>query len=160
MRYHSQIILNGRIVNDSMGKFVADSAIKKMIAVGQAPKKSKVVILGLTFKENCHDIRNSKVEDIIKRLAEYESEPVVVDPWASEKDAMHEYGVTLTKLEDVKGADCVIVAVAHNEFRALSFDDVKKLYKKSDDKEKVIIDVKGLYSVKELEKAGFTYWRL
>ncbi len=158
--YHSQIILNGRIVNDSMGKFVADSAIKKMIAVGQAPKKSKVVILGLTFKENCPDTRNSKVEDIIKRLAEYEIEPVVVDPWASEKDAMHEYGVTLTKLEDVKGADCVIVAVAHNEFRALSFDDVKKLYKKSDDKEKVIIDVKGLYSVKELEKAGFTYWRL
>ena len=158
--YHSQIILNGRIVNDSMGRFVADSAIKKMIAVGQAPKKSKVVILGLTFKENCPDTRNSKVEDIIKRLAEYEIKPIVVDPWASEKDAMHEYGVTLTKLEDVKGADCVIVAVAHNEFRALSLDDIKKLYKKSADCEKVLIDVKGLYPVKELEEAGFTYWRL
>ena len=71
--YHSQIILNGRIVNDGMGKFVADAAIKNMIAVGQAPKRSNVVILGLTFKENCPDTRNSKVDDIIKRLAEYES---------------------------------------------------------------------------------------
>lgn len=158
--YHSQIILNGRIVNDSMGKFVADAAIKNMIAVGQAPKKSKVVILGLTFKENCPDTRNSKVEDIIKRLAEYEITPIVVDPWASDRDAMHEYGVTLTKLEDVKDADCVIVAVAHNEFKALSLDDIKKLFKKTADTEKVLIDVKGLYKVTELKESGMKYWRL
>ncbi len=158
--YHSQIILNGRIVNDSMGKFVADAAIKKMIAVGQAPKKSKVVILGLTFKENCPDTRNSKVDDIIKRLAEYEIMPIVVDPWASERDAMHEYGVTLTKLEDVKDADCVIVAVAHNEFRALSLEDIKKLFKISPDDEKVLIDVKGLYKISDLKNSGLTYWRL
>ena len=158
--YHSQIILNGRIVNDSMGKFVADAAIKNMIAVGQAPKKSKVVILGLTFKENCPDTRNSKVDDIIKRLAEYEITPIVVDPWASERDAMHEYGVTLTKLEDVKDADCVIVAVAHNEFRALGLDDIKSLFKSSVDAEKVLIDVKGLYEVSELQASGMKYWRL
>lgn len=158
--YHSQIILNGRIVNDSMGKFVADAAIKNMIAVGQAPKKSKVVILGLTFKENCPDTRNSKVDDIIKRLAEYEINPIVVDPWASERDAMHEYGVTLTKLEDVKDADCVIVAVAHNEFKALSLDDIKKLFKSCDDAEKVLVDVKGLYNVAELKASGMKYWRL
>ena len=158
--YHSQIILNGRIVNDSMGKFVADAAIKNMIAVGQAPKKSKVVILGLTFKENCPDTRNSKVEDIIKRLAEYEITPIVVDPWASERDAMHEYGVTLTKLEDVKDADCVIVAVAHNEFQALRLNDIKKLFKDSADTEKVLIDVKGLYKVTELKESGIKYWRL
>lgn len=158
--YHSQIILNGRIVNDSMGKFVADAAIKNMIAVGQAPKKSKVVILGLTFKENCPDTRNSKVEDIIKRLAEYEIAPIVVDPWASERDAMHEYGVTLTKLEDVKDADCVIVAVAHNEFKALDLGDIKKLFKACDDNEKVLIDVKGLYSVSDLKTSGMKYWRL
>ena len=158
--YHSQIILNGRIVNDGMGKFVADAAIKNMIAVGQAPKKSKVVILGLTFKENCPDTRNSKVDDIIKRLAEYEISPVVVDPWASERDAMHEYGVTLTKLEDVKDADCVIVAVAHNEFKALSLDEIKKLFKSGDDGEKVLIDVKGLYSVPALKASGMKYWRL
>lgn len=158
--YHSQIILNGRIVNDSMGKFVADAAIKNMIAVGQAPKKSKVVILGLTFKENCPDTRNSKVEDIIKRLAEYEITPIVVDPWASERDAMKEYGVTLTKLEDVKDADCVIVAVAHNEFKALSLNDIKKLFRNSEDTENVLIDVKGLYNVAELKESGMKYWRL
>ncbi len=158
--YHSQIILNGRIVNDSMGKFVADAAIKNMIAVGQAPKKSKVVILGLTFKENCPDTRNSKVDDIIKRLAEYEIAPIVVDPWASDRDAMHEYGVTLTKLEDVKDADCVIVAVAHNEFKALSLDDIKKLFRNTADTEKVLIDVKGLYKVAELKESGMKYWRL
>ena len=158
--YHSQIILNGRIVNDGMGKFVADAAIKNMIAVGQAPKKSKVVILGLTFKENCPDTRNSKVDDIIKRLAEYEITPVVVDPWASERDAMHEYGVTLTKLEDIYDADCVIVAVAHNEFKALKLDDIKKMFKESDDADKVLIDVKGLYKVAELKESGMRYWRL
>lgn len=158
--YHSQIILNGRIVNDSMGKFVADAAIKNMIAVGQAPKKSKVIILGLTFKENCPDTRNSKVDDIIKRLVEYGITPVVVDPWASERDAMKEYGVTLTKLEDVKDADCVIVTVAHNEFKALGLNDIKKLFKNSADTEKVLIDVKGLYKVNELKESDMKYWRL
>ncbi len=158
--YHSQIILNGRIVNDGMGKFVADAAIKNMIAVGQAPKKSKVVILGLTFKENCPDTRNSKVDDIIKRLAEYEITPIVVDSWASERDAMHEYGVTLTDIKDVKDADCIIVAVAHNEFKALTLDDLKRMYKNSPDSEKVLIDVKGLYKVADLDASGMKYWRL
>lgn len=158
--YHSQIILNGRIVNDSMGQFVADAAIKNMIMVGQAPRKSKVVILGLTFKENCPDTRNSKVDDIIRRLAEYGITPIVVDPWASERDAMHEYGVTLTKLEDVKDADCVIIAVAHNEFRTLGLDNIKKLFKSCVDAEKVLIDVKGLYKVSELQASGMKYWRL
>lgn len=158
--YHSQIILNGRIVNDSMGKYIADATIKEMIKVGQAPKKSKVVILGLTFKENCPDTRNSKVDDIIKRLNEYEIEPIVVDPWASERDAMREYGVELTPLHEVKDADCVIVAVAHNEFKALRLDDIKKLYRVSADSEKVLIDVKGIYSVKDLKNSGMDYWRL
>lgn len=158
--YHSQIILNGRIVNDSMGKYIADATVKEMIKVGQTPKKSKVVILGLTFKENCPDTRNSKVDDIIKRLNEYGIEPEVVDPWASERDAMHEYGVKLTALDKVKDADCVIVAVAHNEFKALGLDEIKKLYKKSADDEKVLIDVKGIYKVSELNASGMTYWRL
>lgn len=158
--YHSQIILNGRIVNDNMGKYIADATIKEMIKVGQAPKKSKVVILGLTFKENCPDTRNSKVDDIIKRLNEYGIEPIVVDPWASERDAMREYGVELTPLHEVKDADCVIVAVAHNEFKALRLDDIKKLYRVSADSEKVLIDVKGIYSVKDLKNSGMDYWRL
>ena len=158
--YHSQIILNGRIVNDSMGAYVADAAIKKMIEAGQAPKKSRVAILGLTFKENCPDTRNSKVDDIIKHLKSYGIEPIVVDPWASEKDAMCEYGVKLTKIEDVKDADCVIVAVAHNEFKAMSLDEIKRLFKKSSDEEKVLIDVKGLYKVEDLKASGMQWWRL
>lgn len=158
--YHSQIILNGRIVNDSMGAYVADAAIKQMIAAGQAPKKSRVVILGLTFKENCPDTRNSKVDDIIKQLNSYGIQPVVVDPWASERDAMHEYGVTLTRLEDVQNADCVIVAVAHNEFKAMTLDEIKKLYKNGTDAEKVLIDVKGLYPIEDLRASGLKWWRL
>lgn len=158
--YHSQIILNGRIVNDSMGAFVADIAVKKMIVSGQAPKKSKVVILGLTFKENCPDTRNSKVDDIIKQLNTYGISPLVVDPWASESDAMREYGVKLTPLEDVKDADCVIVAVAHNEFRELSLEEVKKLFKEGSDEKKVLIDVKGLYKIENLKKTGMQWWRL
>ena len=158
--YHSQIILNGRIVNDSMGAYVAEAAVKQMIAAGQAPKKSKVVILGLTFKENCPDTRNSKVYDIIKQLNTYGIEPMVVDPWASDYDAMIEYSINLTKLEDVVDADCIIVAVAHNEFKALRLDDIKKMFKEGADGEKVLIDVKGLYKVKELEESGMKYWRL
>ena len=158
--YHSKIFLNGRIVNDSMGAFVADKAVKKMIEAGQAPKKSKVVILGLTFKENCPDTRNSKVGDIIKQLNTYGIEPIVVDPWANERDAMDEYGVKLSKLESVSDAGCVIVAVAHNEFKALTLDDIKKLYRNNVDNRKVLIDVKGLYRIEDLKSSGMQWWRL
>ncbi len=158
--YHSQIILNGRIVNDGMGEFVADAAVKQMISVGQAPKKSKVVVLGLTFKENCPDTRNSKVADIIKRLNEYGIDPIVADPWADENDALKEYGVALISLEEVNNADCVIIAVAHNEFKDMPLERIKTLFRNCDDGEKVLIDVKGLYTVDELEKSGMKYWRL
>lgn len=158
--YHSQIILNGRIVNDSMGAYVADAAIKKMVQVGQAPQKSKVVILGLTFKENCPDTRNSKVNDIIQHLLSYGITPVVVDSWASEEEAMHEYGVTLTKLEEVNDADCIIIAVAHDVFKSLSVEEIKKLYKSGSDQAKVLIDVKGLYKIEELRASGLSWWRL
>ena len=159
--YHSQIILNGRIVNDSMGAYVADAAVRKMIEAGQAPKKSKVVILGLTFKENCPDIRNSKVEDIIKRLDEYGIKPIVVDPWADATEAMREYGVKLVDLDDVNDADCVIVAVAHEQFKALDLGRIDRLFsKKLSNTEKVFLDVKGLYSVRILERTGYKYWRL
>ena len=114
----------------------------------------------MTFKENCPDTRNSKVDDIIKRLGSYGITPVVVDPWASERDAMHEYGVTLTKLEDVQDANCVIVAVAHNEFRSFVLNDIKALFKDGADDEKVLLDVKGLYNVSDLEASGMRWWRL
>lgn len=158
--YHSQIILSGRIVNDNMGKYVADAAVKKMVEAGQAPKNSKVVIMGLTFKENCPDIRNSKVEDIIKRLHEYEIKPLVVDPWANKAEALAEYGIELTDMNDVHDADCVIMAVAHKEFKALGLEGVEKLFRDTYNANKVFLDVKGLYTVEELEASGMKYWRL
>lgn len=158
--YHSQIILNGRIVNDSMGKYVADAAIKQMIKVGKAPAKSKVVILGLTFKENCPDTRNSKVADVYDSLREYGVQPIVIDPWASEHDAKHEYNIELSPMEDATGADCVILAVAHNEFKQLGLGKFSEMFKDMPQREKVLIDVKGLYTVTELEASGLTYWRL
>ena len=159
--YHSQIILNGRQVNDSMGAFVADAAIKQMIEAGLAPNKAKVIILGITFKENCPDTRNSKVNDIIKRLEEYEIYPQVTDPWADPEIAKHEYGVELIPFEDVKDADCIIVAVGHNEFRSLSMLQLKQFFKKDlKDEEKVLIDVKSLYRMDELKASGMRFWRL
>lgn len=158
--YHSQIILNGRIVNDNMGAYVAERTVKKMILAGKAPIKSKVVILGLTFKENCPDTRNSKVSDIYYKLGEYGIKPVVVDPWASERDAIHEYGITLQPMETVHDADCVIFAVAHKEFKNMTIEQINRLYKNVPQNEKVLIDVKGLFDVMTLKKSGMTWWRL
>lgn len=159
--YHSQIILNGRQVNDSMGAFVADAAIKEMIESGMAPKKATVVILGLTFKENCPDTRNSKVVDIINRLKEYDIHPIVTDQWADADVAKKEYDVDLVKFEDVPKANCVIVAVGHNEYRSMSMMQIKELYKSElTDEEKVLIDVKSLYRMDELRASGMRFWRL
>lgn len=158
--YHSQIILNGRKVNDSMGAFVADAAIKQMIEAGLAPKKANVVILGITFKENCPDTRNSKVVDIIKRLKEYEINPIVSDSWADVEVAKHEYGVDLVPFEELPKADCLIVAVGHNEFRSMSTMQLKTLFKDVPDEEKVLIDVKSLYRLDELKASGMRFWRL
>lgn len=158
--YHSKIILNGRIVNDSMGAYVADAAVKKMIEAGQAPKKSNVVILGLTFKENCPDCRNSKVADIIRRLEEYGIKPEVVDSWADPEVAKKEYGVDLVKLEDIHEADCVIVAVAHDEFKTLGLERIISLYRQGADEENVLVDVKGVYSKESLIASSLKWWRL
>ena len=158
--YHSQIILNGRIVNDGMGAFIVESTIKQMILAGKNISKSKVVILGLTFKENCPDTRNSKVEDIVKKLDEYGVKPVVVDPWANEADAMREYGIKLTKLSDVKNADCIIVAVAHAQFKEMTLNQLDSIYADIHNKQKVLIDVKGLFERKAVEEMGYSYWRL
>lgn len=159
--YHSQIILHGRQVNDSMGGFVADAAIKEMIEAGMAPKKATVVILGLTFKENCPDTRNSKVIDIIHRLQEYDINPVVADAWADPEVAKQEYGVDLVSFEELPKADCIIVAVGHNTFRSMSMMQFKEMFKPElADEERVLIDVKSLYRMDELKASGMRFWRL
>ena len=155
--YHSQIIASGRKVNDGMGEFVADAAIKQMVLAGKKVRDARVVILGITFKENCPDTRNSKVEDILKRLDEFGIRPVVVDPQANAEDAKHEYGVELQPLTSIHDADCVILAVAHDEFRALTMEQLGALY---GDGERVLIDVKGMLSKADVEPRGYRYWRL
>lgn len=159
--YHSQIILNGRKVNDSMGAYVADAAVKEMIEAGMAPKKATVVILGITFKENCPDTRNSKVVDIINRLKEYGIQPIVSDRWADAEVARKEYHVELVPFEELPKADCVIVAVGHGEYRSMSTMRLKELFKEElPDNEKVLIDVKSLYRMDELRASGMRFWRL
>lgn len=158
--YHSQIILSGRKLNDSVGAFIADSAIKQMIEAGMAPKKATVLVLGITFKENCPDTRNSKVVDIVKRLNEYEINAVVTDPWADKVIAKNEYGVDLIDFDKIPKADCIIVAVGHNQFKNMSTMQLKALFKDSlKDDEKVLIDVKSLYRRDELDASGMRYWR-
>ena len=158
--YHSQIVLAGRKINDGMGEFIADAIIKKLILANKVVKQAKVVILGITFKENCPDTRNSKVEDIIVRLREYGIEPVVVDPQANLEDAKHEYGVDLVGLEDAKDADCLVFAVAHNEFKNMGWDQIDGLFGDFDNSEKVIIDVKNVLNKDELNARGYSNWRL
>lgn len=158
--YHSQIVLSGRKINDGMGAFVADNIIKKLVLTGKVVRDARVVILGITFKENCPDTRNSKVEDIIKRLKEFGVDPMVVDTEADSEDAYKEYGVTLVPLETVKDADCVVFAVAHNAFRALTWEQIDSMFKEGPNSEKVLVDVKAVLDKGELDRRGYSYWRL
>lgn len=158
--YHSQIILAGRKVNDGMGEFIADAAIKQMILAGMAVRDAKVAVLGLTFKENCPDIRNSKVIDVINRLKQFGVSPFVVDPWASKEETWKEYGISLLALEEVHDVDCVILAVAHNEFRTLGISGIGKLFRSGDPNECVLVDVKGILDRESVNQSGYRSWRL
>ena len=158
--YHSQIILSGRKVNDGMGAFVADATIKQLILAGKRVRDAKVAILGLTFKENCPDTRNSKVADIIDRLREYGIKPLVADPWASQADAEREYNLTLSELKDIKNVDCIVLAVAHEQFRELTLEQLDAMYLKAPNNEKVLIDVKSIMDKPRIRKEGYRYWSL
>lgn len=155
--YHSQIILSGREINDGMGAYVADAVVKELILADRKVKNARVFILGMTFKEDCPDIRNSKVADIIERLSEYGVHPIVVDPYADSMETKKEYGVEVKSLSDVKDADCIIAAVAHREFKSITDDQMDKMFS---DGEKVLIDVKSMYDRKTYEAKGYRYWAL
>ena len=154
--YHPQVILAGRRINDSMGKFIAEQTIKHMIASGSTIKGAKVNVLGLTFKENCGDLRNSKVIDIINELKSYGVEVCVTDPQAEAPEAMHEYGVTLLSWDELPQADAIVAAVAHKEYAALQVADFgKKLVAGG-----AFIDVKAAFDEKSFTQAGYKVWRL
>jgi UDP-N-acetyl-D-galactosamine dehydrogenase len=154
--YHPQVILAGRHINDSMGKFIAEQTVKQMIAAGSVIKGAKVNVLGLTFKEDCGDLRNSKVIDIISELKTYGVEIFVTDPQAEAEEAMHEYGVRLHSWTELPQADAIVAAVAHKEYAAMSAEQFSR---------KVVpggsfIDVKSAFDPVSLQAAGLRVWRL
>lgn len=154
--YIPQVILAGRRINDSMGKFVAQRAVKEMIRAGHNVLESYVTVLGLTFKENCPDLRNSRVVDIVRELEEYGVRVQVSDPLAEKEEALAEYGIHLQPLEKLAPAAAVIVAVAHDEFKSLTPNRMRAL----STEKPVLIDVKGMCSKRDFEAAGFRVWGL
>lgn len=154
--YNPQVILAGRRINDGMGKFIAEQTIKQMIAAGSYVKGAKVNVLGLTFKENCSDLRNSKVIDIIHELESYGVDVFVTDPRAEATEAMHEYGVSLLPWSELPRADAIVAAVAHREYAALSVEDFgRKLIRGG-----AFMDVKAAFDRHAIEDAGYRLWRL
>lgn len=153
--YDSQVILAGRRINDSMGKYVAERTVKKLIANNVNVKSAKVGILGFTFKENCPDTRNTRVIDIVRELEEYGIEPIVCDPVADVEEARHEYGIELKNPDVLKNLDTLIIAVAHDDFKNLDTKNFENMLCKNG----VVADIKGIYEKENFEKNGYVYWR-
>ena len=158
--YHSQVILSGRRINDGMGKYVAEQTVKQLIQADKPIRNARVGCLGITFKEDCPDARNSKVSDIIKELREYGIEPVVCDPVADALDVKRFYGIEIVPIDQLKDLDCLIIAVAHKEFKELSDKDISQMFKDEPNAHKVIVDVKGIRDKDRLKSKGYRYWRL
>lgn len=154
--YHPQVILAGRRINDGMGAFIAQKTIKRLILAGHAPAGARVIVMGLTFKENCPDLRNSRVIDIVRELQDYGAHVQVCDPEADPDDAKREYGVDLCPLNRLEPAHAVVFAVAHSLFRELSSDSLARLLAPK----AALIDVKGVIESSLAERLGASYWRL
>ena len=155
--YHSQVILAGRRINDGMGKYVAESCVKQLIAADKPVKNAKVAILGFTFKENCPDTRNSKVMDIVNELHEYGITPIITDPVADAEEAKRIYGLDFDTMDAVKDMDAVILAVAHEEFSRLTMEKVDSFFGPG---KKILLDIKGILDKNAYDAAGYSYWRL
>ena len=154
--YHPQVILAGRRINDGMAKFIAETTIKNMIAAGRQIKGARVNVLGLTFKENCADLRNSKVGDVIDELKSFGVQVFVHDPHADPVEAWHEYGVELVQWHELPRADAIVAAVSHSEIRVKTVQDLcSKLVNGG-----CFIDVKACFDAASLEQAGMRVWRL
>ncbi|WP_168407454.1 Vi polysaccharide biosynthesis UDP-N-acetylglucosamine C-6 dehydrogenase TviB [Acinetobacter indicus] len=155
--YHPQVILAGRRINDNMARYVARNTIKHMLKNGIDVPRAKIGVLGITFKENCPDIRNSKVEDLIKEFQTWGAQVVVCDPWADAEEVRQEYGVELSIIDAEHPVDSLVVAVGHNEFRHLSPEQLRSYV---NNPKPVIADVKSLFNRDELTAQGFTVFRL
>lgn len=157
--YHSRIILAGRRINDEMGAYVASELVKAMIRTDVKINGARVLVLGLTFKQNCPDTRNTKVNDILNELHTYGIETAVYDPIADKAQAKCEYGIDLVGKAELKGFAAVVAAVDHDVFKSISVDDFKAMYSEKCRKN-VLFDIKGIFDKEEFENAGFVYWRL
>ncbi|APG27044.1 GDP-mannose dehydrogenase [Syntrophotalea acetylenivorans] len=157
--YHPQVILAGRRINDGMGKYVAETTVKQLIRADKAVKGARVLVLGLTFKENVPDIRNTKVVDIIAELQDFQVEVLVHDPVAEVGEARKEYGIELQSLEEIGPVDGVILAVAHNDFINMSSAQFKQLCSNGN-KQGVVIDVKAVLNGDDISASGLSYWAL
>lgn len=155
--YHPQVILAGRRINDNMARYVARNTIKRMLQNGIDVPRAKVGVLGVTFKENCPDIRNSKIADLIKEFEAWGAQVVVADPWADAEEVKHEYGIELGQINTEHPVDALVVAVGHNEFRSLSAAELKSYVRSS---QPVLADVKGLFDRTIMTEQGFTVFRL
>ena len=155
--YHPQVILAGRRINDNMGRYVARNTIKRMLQAGMDVPRCRIGVLGITFKENCPDIRNSKVIDVVRELQAWGAEVIVADTWADPAEVQHEYSIPLGAIDQDHPVDALIVAVGHNEYRALSPTQLKTLTRGNSP---VLADVKSLYDRHALAAAGFNVFRL
>lgn len=158
MGYHSQVILSGRRINDDMGKYVAEQVVKRMISAERQVHNAKVGILGFTFKENCPDIRNTKIFDIVKELREYGIQPIITDPVANAREAKAFYGVQISDIEEIAECDAIVLAVAHTVYTNITIEQMNRMFKLED--KKVLADIKGILNKTEYESAGYIYWRL
>ena len=154
--HHPQVILAGRKTNDNMGKFVAEQTVKRLVQHGHRVSGAKIAVLGLTFKENCPDLRNSKVVDIIDELLEYCCEVMVHDPLANAAEALSEYGIALCEREDLRGCQAVILAVPHAQYLQMSVAEYGEMM----DEGATLIDLKSVLDREELEAAKLKVWRL
>lgn len=159
--YHSQIIAAGRKVNDQMVNFTADNVIKKMIQSNINVTEANIYIMGITFKENCPDMRNSKAGAVVKYLAAYGIKVKVVDPVVDETEFTKEFKMKLVNLNDVKNADCLVFLVAHQQFRDLQVTDLEHMFKPQKQKNKhVLVDIKNIFRQKDIEEKQYSYWSL
>lgn len=158
--YHSQIILSGRRINDDMGKYVAENAVKNLIKADVSIKNARVAVLGFTFKENCPDTRNTRIIDIVNELHEYGITPKIADPTADAAEAKALYNVEFVDMSEITDCDAVILAVAHDAFVNLKQTDFDKMFASADNTKRVLLDIKGLLDRNEYEEAGYNYWRL
>lgn len=158
--YHSQIILSGRRINDDMGKYVAENAVKNLIKADVSIKNARVAVLGFTFKENCPDTRNTRIIDIVNELHEYGITPKIADPTADAAEAKALYNVEFVDMSEITDCDAVILAVAHDAFANLKQTDFDKMFASADNTKRVLLDIKGLLDRDEYEKSGYNYWRL